>query len=686
MSKLKSAHMKNKHRKLSAIFFSDIAGFTSLMGSDEQRALEMLRKNREIQMSTIEKHRGKWLKEMGDGVLAMFKSAYDAVQCALEIQEIASREMKEKIRIGIHLGDVTIENDDIFGDGVNIASRLESIADPGGIYVSEMVYKAIRSNVEIMAGYIGEVALKNVVQPVGTYYIMADHLPLPVKEKIKSLAGKSSLINLPLKLILSLVFVSLLLFLGYYFIPDKYGPGTNKNITLAVLPFDNLSGDPEQEYFSDAMTEALIANLAKISALTVISRTSAMLYKDSNKLLPEIAKELDADVVIEGSVIRDGDQVRITAQLIDSKSDKHLWADTYDRDMTNILQLQSEVAQAIANEIQINITPDEKASFETTDKINPQAYEAYLKGRHYVFKLNPDDYDIAMQYYKKAIAIDPNYAEPYIGLAQIWLHRGLWGGVPPNESIPIAQSLLDESYKIAAPSTEAAIIQASIKYSYSMEYEESEREFLKALELNPNNVDLHLFYGDLLLSLKRFDEAISQLKKGLELDPLNPFSYCMMGWGYLANDNLHEAKSNLEKSIIMTEDLSLSLRCLWTLNHVEGKEQEALTYAERFYRSQGLSIAAETISRSKADLNYRETMKLAAEALVAESKERFIPSMRIARLYVSAGETDLAFSFLEKSIAENFASNASLNVDPHWRILSDDPRFLDMIREMQLPL
>ena len=279
-------------RQLAAIMFTDIVGYTSLMGEDEQKALDLLHQNRRLQRPLIEAHGGKWVKEMGDGVLAQFHSAYDSIQCALEIQKAANRG-EYKLRIGINLGDITTENEDAFGDGVNVAARLQAAAEPGSIYVSESIREAVKARTEINTSFLGKIALKNVINPVPVYTIVAEGLPQPKPIKLRASFGG--------RLIAAAVAAILALALGIIWLNDLIDTGTNRSIrTVAVLPFENLSDDQDQEYFTDAMTETLIANLAKIKSLKVISRTSAMSFKNTTKTLPEIAGELGADAIIEG--------------------------------------------------------------------------------------------------------------------------------------------------------------------------------------------------------------------------------------------------------------------------------------------------------------------------------------------------------------------------------------------------
>ena len=365
-------------RQLAAVMFTDIFGYTSKMGNNLEKTLELVRISREIQKPLVEKYHGKWIKEMGDGVLARFNTALDAVNCALDIQKMARAELDAKLRIGIHLGDIVIENDDIYGDGVNVASRLESMADPGGIYLSNAVFQAIQGQSDVQTEFLGEVEFKNVAYSVRTYAVQGVGLPLPeYKEKGKVLKKGN-----PKKTTYTIVAALVLAVIGIFFIylfpklnvggpeaekPEApstlvYNPGINRSI--AVLPFADMSPNGDQEWFSDGMMEEILNSLVQIEDLNVISRTTAMRYKGSEKSLKEIGKELGVAHILEGSVRRLDDQLRITVQLIDVESDLHLWSENYDRTMEDVFAIQSEVAQQIAASLHADISPETRLRIE----------------------------------------------------------------------------------------------------------------------------------------------------------------------------------------------------------------------------------------------------------------------------------------------------------------------------------
>ncbi len=327
---------------------------------------------------------------------------------------------------------------------------------------------------------------------------------------------------------------------GYRFIASVKGLGAPVGgvgpapiESLAVLPLENLSGDPEQEYFADGMTEALIGDLGKIGALRVISRTSVMQYKKVRKPLPEIARELNVDAVVEGSVLRADDRVRITAQLIRAVPEQHLWAQSYERDLRDILVLQREVARAIAREIKIALTPEEQTRLASARPVNPEAYETCLKGRFYWYKLTPQDLETALQYFELALEKDPNYALAYIGIADVWGARAFFGVVPPREAFPKDNAAGLRALELDDTLAEGHYGLGSIRSFYEWDWAAGEAEYQRAIELNPNFARVRIFYGHFLSSMRRPQEGMAQFERGLELDPLNSAFQAFSGWNLL---------------------------------------------------------------------------------------------------------------------------------------------------------
>jgi serine/threonine protein kinase/Tfp pilus assembly protein PilF len=455
--------------------------------------------------------------------------------------------------------------------------------------------------------------------------------------------------------------------------------------SLAVLPLTNLSRDPEQEYFAEGMTGALIFELAKLRALKVISRTSAMRYRESTKSLPEIAEELNVEGVVEGSVLRVGQRVRITAQLIHAATDTHLWAESYERDLREVLLLQTEVAQAIAREIKVAVTPEEARRLARARPVNPEAYEAYLKGRFHWYKLSAEHFETALEYFQLALEKDPDCALAYAGIADVWLSRGDSGVVPPGEAFPKAKAAVLKALGLDDRLAEVHVNLANCRFIYEWHWSGAEAEFQRALELNPNYADTHLFYSDFLISMRRSREAMAEIDRALELDPFNFFLQCFFGWHLVYLGRYDEAIAQLRKTLRMEPNSPAAHLGLWGAFHQKRMDEEALAEAEKFFALLGDNEVAEALTRGYAEGGYAGAMRLAAEKLAARSNRTYVPAVRIARLYAHAGEKDQTLKWLEKAYQERESPLVHLNVGWDWDDLRSDPRFQDLLRRMNFP-
>jgi eukaryotic-like serine/threonine-protein kinase len=455
--------------------------------------------------------------------------------------------------------------------------------------------------------------------------------------------------------------------------------------SLAVLPLANLSGDPEQEYFADGMTEALITDLSKIRALKVISRTSVMQFKDVKKPLPQIAEALGVDGILEGSVQRSGGRVRITAQLIRAATDTHLWAESYERDTRDVLSLQAEVAQAIAREIKVAVSPEETRTLGRASPVNPDAYEAYLKGQSHWYHLSRGHLDAALGYFELALQKDPNYARAYVGVANVWIARGDSGFMQPTEAIPKAKAATSKALAFDDTLSEAHIALANIVGSYDHDWPAAEREFRRGIELNPNSSDGHFMYADFLISMKRTDEWNTEVHRTLKLDPFNSFFQCFYGWHLVYLQRYDEAISQFRKVLATEPDFSSAHMGLWGALYKTGRHKEALAEARKFFAVLGDHEVEDALTRGYAAGGYTKAMHLAAEALAARSKRTHVPGVRIARLYAHAGEKDQVIEWLEKAYEQRETPLVHLNVAWDWDNLRDDPRFQDLLRRMNFP-
>ena len=455
--------------------------------------------------------------------------------------------------------------------------------------------------------------------------------------------------------------------------------------SLAVLPLLNLTGDPQQDYFADGMTDALITDLAKIRAVKVISRTSVMQFKDVKKPLREIAQALGVEGILEGSVQRSGGRVRITVQLIRVATDTHLWAESYERDSRDVLTLQAEVAQAVAREINVALTPEESAHLSRARPVNPEAYEAYLKGQSHWYWLSREHLDTALEYFDLALQKDPNYARAYVGVANVWMMRGDAGFMPPSEAMPKAKAAVSKALALDDSLAEAHMAFANFAGPYDHEWSIAEREFRRGIELNPNSADGHFMYADFLISMKRTDEWNREIHKTLELDPFNPFFQCFYGWHLVYLQRYDEAIAQLHKVLEPEPDFSSAHMGLWGAFYKKGMHEEALAEARKFFSVLHDREVEEALTRGYAEGGYARAMHLGAEVLAARSKQTHVPAVRIARLYAHAGDKDQALHWLQRAAEERETPLTHLEVAWDWDFLRSDPRFRSLLRTMNLP-
>ena len=455
--------------------------------------------------------------------------------------------------------------------------------------------------------------------------------------------------------------------------------------SLAVLPLVNLSGDPEQEYFADGMTEALIMDLSKIRGVKVISRTSIMQFKDAKQPLPEIAQKLGVDGILEGSVQRSGGRVRITAQLIRAATDSHLWAESYERDTRDVLALQAEVAQAIAREIKGAVSPVETKTLGHASPIDAEAYEAYLKGQAHWYHLSPEHLDAALGYFELALQKEPNYARAYVGVANVWLERSDAGSMSPHEAIPKAKAAIARALELDETLSDAHITLANILGSYDHEWSAAEREFRRGIDLDPNSADGHFMYADFLISMKRTNEWNTEIHKTLELDPFNPFFQCFYGWHLVYLGRYDEAINQFRKVLATLPDFSSVHMGLWGAYYKKGMQQEALAEAQKFFDVLHDHEVEEALTRGYAEGGYARAMHSAAEVLAARSQRTHVPAVRIARLYAHAGDKDEVLRWLHKACADRETPLTHLSVAWDWDMLRSDQRFQDLVQSVGLP-
>ena len=481
---------------------------------------------------------------------------------------------------------------------------------------------------------------------------------------------------------LSLVFVLLILSL---WLSHSHGRASANIRSIAVLPLENLSGDASQNYFADGMTDELITHLAQISALRVISRTSVMAYKGARKPLPQIARELNVDAVIEGSVLRSGDQVRITAQLIEASTDKHLWSQSYDGELRDTLALQSRVASAIAEQIRINVTPQEQAALKNAKVVKPEAYESFLKGRYFWNKRTADGLKVALAYFKQAIEEDPKYAQAYSGLADTYALLGDWqyAVMTPKEAFPKARAAAIKALELDSTLGEAHNSLAFVLDGFDWDFDSAGKEFQRAIELNPGYATAHHWYAWHLSLLGRFDEAIAEMKKAQNLDPLSLIINADLAELLVLAHHYDESIAQSRKTIEMDPNFALAHNQLAQAYLQKHMYDEAVAELQKAVQ---LSADSPTCIANLARAYVASGKRTEAEKFLGDLKKRsnaaYSNAPEIAIIYVSLGDTDQAMNWLEKGYEERF--NPGVLLRPGFDPLRSDSRFQNLLRRIGL--
>jgi TolB-like protein/Tfp pilus assembly protein PilF len=610
------------------------------------------------------------------------------VNSALSIQAALAGDGELQLRIGIHLGDVTVEDGRVYGDGVNVASRIYPLAEPGGVAVSGPVYDSIKNQPDITAAPQGDQTLKNVAAPVTVWSVTGapgapeaiSQVPAPLRRALPALAV----------FVAALVAVSAVIWWNR---PATVGPMPIRS--LAVLPLADPSAGESGAYFSFGMTEALISELARIEDLRVISRTSVTPYEATTLSVRQIAAELGVDGIIEGSVLRSGDRVRITAQLIDARADTHLWAESYERDLGDVLALQAEVAREIARQVQVEVSPTPQIMTASTRPMSPEAYEAYLKGYYFQMKRTREDTLRAMRYFSEVIRLEPDHPLGYSGLADEYscvpthswsiAESELWPSVP-REMIARARENAQRALELDPMSGPARNSVALVRMFGDWDWPGAEAEFHKALELSPGRAWAHSTYAFFVAFLRRFDEAMVYLEQARALDPLRVETTMDMAALHAWTGNREEAYRWWKKAEEIDPTYpglhqAVVIGFCGTKRHAEALA--TLEGANTKYPEDPLVLAEIAYCHAVAGDAARARSLLAEVEALAGAM--YVSPVSRAMVHVGLGEHDRAFEALAQGIYERDFQLLYLSVEPQWDPLRDDPRFAELLGRIGLP-
>jgi TolB-like protein/Tfp pilus assembly protein PilF len=472
---------------------------------------------------------------------------------------------------------------------------------------------------------------------------------------------------------------------GYRFI-GKIEADARRIRSLAVLPLENLSRDPEQEYFAEGLTEALITTLAKIGDLRVISRTSVMLYKGAHKALPQIARELQVDGIVEGTVLKSGDRVRVSAQLIEAQTDTHLWAESYERDLRDVLALHSEVARAIAREIQVTLTPQEQAYLADSRTVDPEAYEAYLKGRYHWNRRSGDGLPKAARYFQEAIAKDTNFAAAYAGLADSLSGLGIFGFVSPSDGFGKAKHLASRALELEPGLAEAHASAAWVALWYDFDFSKAERQFERAIELNSRYATAHGWFGYYLGLMGRYEEAYTECRRAIRLEPQSSAIQYHLGCVYWFAHRYDQAIGQLEKALDFDPNFTWSHGFLGFAYEGKSAYGHAIVAMQKAVDlSPDSTLTLLGLAEAYALAGKREEAQRILDRVEKLSKQQYVTPYFQARVYAALGEQEAALKWLETGYQERASIMAFLKVDPQFDKLRTETRFQELMQRMNFP-
>ena len=667
-------------RRLSAIMFTDLMGYTALMEKDESAALELVKKNRDLHQQAIQKHNGQLVKELGDGFMATFDNILEAISCAREIQiESKTREFDIPLRIGLHYGDITIENEDIFGHGVNMASRIQAIADPGGVYISESIHELIEDQKDYNTQFMGAIPLRNIKDPVPVYALKDEELPAPDKKRIDAIIRRHLYLKYYRYVAIGAVLIIAIALVWFLRTFDIEREIITKSV--AVLPLENLAEDPELEYLSTGMTEELIRELSKAEALTVIAQNSTRQYAGIGKPFSEIASELnDVNYIIEGTILLEEKNINAKIRLIAPVEENVLWEQEYQQEVTNSRQLWAQVAEDIIDVIGVFVPEENTALWSGIQPVDQENYALYLKGMHAIEKF-PPDVDAGISYFNQAIDKNPADAYAWAGLATAYIYYG-HSPSPTRDVRQKANAAALRAIQLDSTLAQAWSVLGMVKAYYEWEWEAAEQAYHKANELNPSLPWNHYHYSWYLVLFGRMNEAIREHRLAQELDPFGPAHTGWLGFLYAIVGEYEKAIAEAEHTIDMGYEAFGKFILAGTYMFMGQNEEAIELYEERVAEYQipkynELGFAYIVSGRVE------EGKEILAEL---ETKYDTIPSpwgaLQRAQMYAALGDYENAFKWYNFEPHHHFVPWVRSSDDS---LFVKDPRFKTLMRKMNLP-
>lgn len=640
--------MPERKRLLAAIMFTDMVGFTAMMQENEEKAKQLRDRHRSILEEKINNHGGDLLQYYGDGTLSIFNSGIEAVKCAVNIQGKFSEEPKILVRIGIHVGDIVKEEDGIYSDGVNVASRIESISVPGSVIISDRLQAELSNQPEITTKSLGKFELKNVKRQVEIFAVASGKIKVPSSGELKS---------------------------------DKV-----KSVkSIAVLPFVNMSADPENEYFSDGITEEILNALVKVEGLQVTSRTSSFAFKNKNQDIREIGNQLKVNRILEGSVRKAGKRVRITAQLINTSDNFHIWSEVYDRKIEDIFEVQDEISNKIANTLREKLTGEQREQhLVSAPTQNLEVYNLYLKGTFNLNKWTPEGGKKGIEFFDKAISIEPNFAPAFSSLAFCYTMLGAMGHIPAKVAYNRARKYALNAIKLDDTRAGAHTALGLISVFVDWDLDAASHSFKRAIALSPGDAKVYHAYYVYLIAVGNLDEAIKVTQKAVQLDPLSLPINKALGDAFLNSKNYNKAIEQFDKTLELDPNFRAAIEAKGWALLLNGERENAIEILKEYQSKTSDPLKGQTaLGYAFAVSGYTDEAKKCLQKMEQrENKYKDVNlNMDYAVIYTGLKDFDRVFYYLDKSLDEGNVA-FFFKVHPFAEDLRKDPRFQEYLRKI----
>ena len=666
--------------KLAVILFADIAGYTAMMQANEQTALELLSRFEEVLEDITPKFQGRIVKYFGDGCLLTFDSTNSSVDCAIALQKAFNETPAVPVRMGLHLGDVVFKNDNVFGDGVNIASRIESLGIPGAILLSKTIRDQIKNNAEFLLVCLGSFDFKNVLEPMEVFAVANPGFVVPRREEMQGkLKDKQKNVRRGTWVALGAVLLLLFIFILYNFITTGKQNVTHKSI--AILPFKVMTGSSEDN-LGAGIVDDIVSYLSKIKELDVKSNQSSKQYADTKKSLKEIGDELSVTSLVTGTIRQIGNRIHISAQLIDTETENTIWSEQYDKEVVQVFDLETEVATQIVNALKAKLTKQEQKDLSKRYTENVEAYKLYRKGRNFWGTRTKESYDSADVYYKKAIELDPDYPLAYAGLADLYTFNQK--GLSQLEAIPIAREYAMKALSLDSTLTEARTTIAFIQFQFDYDWKGAKQALQKIIRDNPNYPIAHIYYGSTLLYTGKIKEGINEIKKALSLDPLSPVPNYVLGRSYYYAHEYDSAIVQIQKAITLFPNFKTSyvtLGLAFLQKELYAKAIDTFSKLPPLTNDQGNS-GLYMLAYSYALTGNLTKAKTILEKVPNEFRLQW--PLFSSYVYVGMGDTDAALTQLEYAYEARAIGMVFVKAEPVLDPIKNEPRFKALMKKMNL--